>query len=131
MSARSDTGRGSEAALWFAAVGGAAAWALHLAVGWFLEEVVACGTATTDRGAILGLDVELWILGITAVLGMVAVAAGVVGYRRWRRPPADGTRPRAGREAFMAFAGLLGAGLFLPIILMGGLQVLTLHPCSP
>ena len=131
MSARPDTGQRSEAALWFAAVGGAAAWVVHLAVGWLLEEVVACGTATTDRGAILGLDVELWILGITAVLGMVAVAAGVVGYRRWRRLQDDGARPRTARKAFMAFAGLLGAGLFLPIILMGGLQVLTLHPCSP
>jgi hypothetical protein len=131
VSARPDRGPRSDAALWFAAVGGAAAWVVHLAVGWLLEEVVACGTATTDRGAILGLDVELWILGMTAVLGLVAVAAGVVGYRRWRRPPDEGARSRAGRETFMAFAGLLGAGLFLPIILMGGLQVLTLHPCSP
>jgi hypothetical protein len=130
VSARPDAGPRSEAALWFAAVGGAAAWVVHLTVGWLLEEVVACGTATTARGAILGLDVELWILGITAVLGIVAVAAGVVGYRRWRRLHDDGARPRSGREAFMAFAGLLGAGLFLPIILMGGLQVLTLHPCS-
>jgi hypothetical protein len=131
VSARADEGKGSEGALWFAAVGGVAAWVVHLAVGWLLEEVVACGTATTERGRILGIDLEAWILGLTAVLGVIAVVAGAVGYRRWRRALENGGSARAGREAFMAFAGLLGGFLFLPIIIMGGLQVLTLQPCSP
>jgi hypothetical protein len=121
----------AEAALWFAAVGAVAAWAVHLATGWFLEEVVACGTGTSVRGRILGLGVEVWILGATVILGLVALGAGVVGYRRWRRLADRHDEPRAGRQAFMAFAGILGAGLFLPAIMMGGLQVLTLHPCSP
>jgi hypothetical protein len=130
MTAGSDTGRRSEGALWFAAVGAVAAWALHLAFGWFLEEVVACGTGTTAPGRILGASVEGWIVGATVVLGLVALGAGVIGYRRWRRI-ADGGQARAGRQAFMAFAGMLGTGLFLPIIVMGGLQVLALRPCSP
>lgn len=131
MSARPDTRRRAEAALWFGAVGAVGAWAIHLAFGWFLEEVVACGTGTTARGQILGLGIEVWVVGATVVLGLVALGAGVVGYRWWRRLSDRREQPRAGRQAFMAFAGLLGAGLFLPAIVMGGLQVLTLHPCSP
>lgn len=131
MSAGSETRRRSEGALWFAAGGAVAAWALHLAFGWMVEEVVACGTGTTDRGEILGLGVEAWILGATVVLGLVALAAGVVGYRRWREFAPRAREARSEREAFMAFAGVLGAGLFLPIIVMGGLQVLAVGPCSP
>jgi hypothetical protein len=129
MSIRAE--RGTEAALWFAVLGGAGAWVGHLGIGWLLEEVVACGSGTSDRGRILGLDVEVWILGITAVFALIAVAAGVVGYRGWRGRSDGDASPRDGRRAFMGFAGVLGAALSLPIILLGGLQVLTLHPCSP
>lgn len=129
MSARAE-GR-TEAALWFAVLGGAGAWVAHLGIGWLLEEVVSCGPGTADRGQVLGLDVEVWILGITVLFGSVAAAAGVIGYRRWRGSEGDGPTSRSGRRAFMGFAGVLGATLSLPIILMGGLQVLSLRPCSP
>lgn len=119
-----------EGILWFAVLGGAGAWVAHLLIGWLLEEVVACGSATTDRGIILGLSVEVWILAVTALFGAIAVAAGVIGYRWWRAP--GGTDPRrSDRRAFMGFAGFVSAVLSVAIIAMGGLQVLTLAPCSP
>jgi hypothetical protein len=122
---------GSGAALWFASLGGVVAWAIQLSGGWFLEEVVACGPATSSRGVVLGASVEIWVLALTAVAAAVALAAGVIGFRWWSRRRSDDRDARSGREAFMALAGMLSAGLFLPIILMGGLQVLSLRPCSP
>jgi hypothetical protein len=119
-----------EVGLWFAFGGAATAWAVHLSVGWFLEEVVACGSASVPRGLILGIGVEVWILFLTGITGAVATAAGVIGYRWWRRRNVGGDA-RSDRRAFMAVAGMLSSGLFLPIILLGGLQVLTLHPCAP
>lgn len=118
-------------ALWFASLGAVLAWAVQLSGGWFLEEVVACGPATSSRGVVLGASVETWVLALTAVAATVALTAGVIGFRWWTRRRSDDRDPRSGREAFMAFAGMLSAVLFLPIILMGGLQVLSLAPCSP
>ena len=120
---------GGDPALWFAALGAVAAWAIHLFVGWLLEEVVACAPAASERGEVLGVGLEAWVIGLTVVLGAVAVAAGIVGFRRWRRRERDG--PSREREAFMGLLGALAAGLFLPIILMGGLQGLALQPCAP
>jgi hypothetical protein len=122
---------GSGPALWFASLGAVVAWAVQLSGGWFLEEVAACGPATASRGMVLGASVETWVLALTAAAAVVALAAGLIGFRWWSRRRNDDRDPRSGREAFMAFAGMLSAGLFLPIIVMGGLQVLSLRPCSP
>ena len=122
---------GSGPALWFASLGAVVAWAVQLSGGWFLEEVAACGPATASRGMVLGASVETWVLALTAAAAVVALAAGVIGFRWWSRRRNDDRDGRSGREAFMAFAGMLSAGLFLPIIVMGGLQVLSLRPCSP
>jgi hypothetical protein len=119
-----------EGLLWFAVLGGAGAWVGHLLIGWLLEEVVACGSGTVPRGNVLGLGVEVWILAETALFGAVAVVAGVIGFRWWRAP--GGADPgRSDRRSFMGFAGFVSAVLSVAIIAMGGLQVLTLAPCSP
>jgi hypothetical protein len=130
MVSRSGAAPGWEPSLWFAFLGPAAAWSVQLGVGWFLEEVVACAAATVERGTVLGIGLEAWLIGLTVVTGGTAAAAGAVGWRAWRRRR-DPEEPRIERQAFMAFTGLLSAALFLPLILMGGLQVLALQPCRP
>jgi hypothetical protein len=124
------TVRGWEPSLWFAFLGPAAAWSVQVGVAWFLEEAAACGAAVVDRGTVLGLGVETWLVGLTVITAVVAGAAGAVGWRVWRHRRGE-TEPMSQRQAFMAFAGLLSAALFLPVILMGGLQVLALEPCRP
>ena len=129
--------------LWFAVLGGAVAWTVHLLVGWGLEEI-ACSPASAGPD-VLGLSLTLWIGAITAALAAVTVAAGLLAYRFWRQagaadpnthiePGRGDPEPerlvRGGRTGFMALFGLAANALFLLIIVYGGVSLLLLHPCT-
>jgi hypothetical protein len=130
--------------LWFAVLGGAAAWTAHLLLGWGLEEI-ACSPASANPD-VLGVSLTVWIGAITAVLAAVTVAAGLLAYRFWRQtgaaPPDAQVEPgagdpepegqvRGGRAGFMALFGLAADALFLLIIVYGGVSLLLLRPCTP
>jgi hypothetical protein len=135
--------KGAPWLLWFAALGGAAAWTAHLLFGWGIEEI-ACSPAATSQ-EVLGVSLDVWIGTVTAVLAALTVAAGLIAYRFWRQ--AGGTSPndhiepdggeaepiervRGGRTAFMALFGVASNALFLLIIVYGGVSLLLLHPCT-
>ena len=129
--------------LWFAVLGGAAAWTAHLLVGWGLEEI-ACSPVSAGP-EVLGVSLTVWIGVLTVVLGAVTVAAGLLAWRFWRaegaadpnlriEPGAGGPEPeeqiRSGRAGFMALFGLAANALFLLMIVYGGLSLLLLRPCT-
>jgi hypothetical protein len=128
--------------LWFAALGGAAAWSAHLLIAWGLEEI-ACSPASSSTN-VLGVSLTVWIGVVTAMLAAVTVAAGLLAYSFWRQAGAadpnqhvepDGGDPepeevvRGGRAGFMALFGLAANALFLLAIVYGGVSLLLLRPC--
>jgi hypothetical protein len=129
--------------LWFAVLGGAAAWTVHLLLGWGLEEI-ACSPVSASPD-VLDVSLTIWIGALTVALGAVTVAAGLLAYRFWRQTEATdpnlhiepgGSDPepeeqvRSGRTGFMALFGLAANGLFLLIIVYGGVSLLLLRPCA-
>lgn len=121
--------RSTELLAWFAFLGGAAAWAFHLVVGYGLEEI-ACSRGTSGQD-IAGVEVELLIAVITGVAGAVALAAAVAGIALHRSVSRGRREDPRGRLGFMAGAGALAGFIFLLIILLGGLQILGLDSCAP
>lgn len=113
--------------LWFGALGGAIAWAVHLVVLYPLVDV-ACAT-----GSVLLLH------AVTALTLAVALAAAL-SCRRFGRvsrggsgePAGDGdARPRQrSRTEFMARAGLWLDVLFAVAIVAEWIPVLLLDPCK-
>jgi hypothetical protein len=136
--------KGAPLLLWFAVLGGAAAWTAHLLFGWGIEEI-ACSSAARSPD-VLGVSTAVWIGVATAVLALLTVAAGLLAYRFWRQAggsdPNDHIEPdggaaesieevRSGRVAFMALFGVASNALFLLIIVYGGVSLLLLRPCTP
>lgn len=132
MTSRSPSSRTVPWLLWFAVLGGAGAWSLHLVVGWGLEEI-ACGTGSAGQD-LLGIGLVPWLAGTHLVLAAVAASALALSWRFWRRAErardgGDADEPPLGRVAFMALFGLLSNGLFLLIIVYGIVSLLFLGPC--
>lgn len=107
--------------LWFGLFGAPVAWALHIGISYPLVPFV-CATGRE------------WVLhAITVVTALIALAAGVLAWRSWRRlretaQPSDD--PPAGRRTFMAFYGMFISGLFFLVTVAEGLPVFFLHPCE-
>lgn len=107
--------------LWYAILGGPAAWTAHLLVSYGFV-YVACGTG--------------WIFLLyltTLVAATMALGAGVVAWRIWR-PSHHGEQAlrlrSVARQGFMGFLGLLMSILFFVIILVEGVPPLVLGPCA-
>lgn len=118
------TGRDTPTALlWFALLGGPAAWTAHLLGSYPLVPVV-CSMGTTAPLNIL-----------TAVTVMIALAAAATGWWAYRRSRGAGEPAGAGAEvaeprpAFMGMLGLMLALLFAFAILMEGLPPILQDPC--
>jgi hypothetical protein len=120
---------------WFAFLGGAAAWALHLVVVYAIVEI-ACGS---DRLAttLLGFPARD-VLGFAATLvaALTAFAAAITAYGTFpggvEADPVDdtGAPEGVGRQRFMAYVGIVMNGLFLIAILGGGLPFLYFRTCA-
>jgi hypothetical protein len=115
--------------MWFAILGGAVAWAVHLIVAWGVDEL-ACGSGHTS---VAGVPVRV-VVGIGVVVpALVTIAALLVSWRAWRRESAakrgedDPRRERAGMLALLGFCANI---LFLSIIVAGGAAVLVFLPCQ-
>lgn len=112
------------AAMWFALLGGPAAWSIHLLASYPLVPL-ACNTGTT---AALNI-----VTAGTALIAAAAAGTGWWAYRRARRAGAPNA-PGAGdasesRPGFMGLLGLLVALLFTFAILIEGLPPLLVDPC--
>lgn len=134
MSPRRDRGGRGDVplpALWFALLGGPAAWSAHLLASYPLVPV-ACRMGTTAPLNIL--------TAVTAAIAVAAAGTGWWGYRRSRSTGDDGapghsagpgrTGGTESRAGFMAFAGLLLAILFTFAIVLEGLPPVLQDPCT-
>lgn len=113
-------------ALWFALLGGPAAWTVHLLASYPLVPL-ACRLQTT-------LPLNLVTL-CTALVSAAAAATGGVAWRRLRRvgagdPTVDRGGDIGGRALFMASAGAILGVFFLWVILVEGMPpILVGDPC--
>jgi hypothetical protein len=113
------------ATLLAAFLGGPAAWALHLAVSYFLV-TLDCNTGW--NGARTGVVLA------TAVCAAGALAAGALGWRGWKRvrgrmTPGELLDPVRIR-GFLTLSGVLMAVLFTGAIILAGISPLLLPMCS-
>lgn len=116
--------------LWFGALGGPAAWTVQLVLNYSLEEWFACSPSATTRGEVVGLQVPTAAVVTSAVLGAVAVLAGLVSfscYRKIRNDPGDDVSSRA---KWMALAGIMNSVLYLIVILASFGPPLLLDVCE-
>jgi hypothetical protein len=108
------------ALLWFAFLGGPIAWALGLGLDYTLARL-----ACTQQNLLPLHGVSLATLGL-------AVFAGAVSWREWRRSGAGVPDESGGvlsRSRFMATVGILGGAYFSLIILAQWSAKLFLEPC--
>jgi hypothetical protein len=115
--------------MWFAVLGGALSWTVHLFVAWGVDEL-ACGGGRTT---VDGVPVRV-VVGAGVVLpALVTAAALLVAWRAWRRTTAakrgDDDR-RMERTGMLALVGVCANLLFLSIIVAGGAAVLVFAPCQ-
>ncbi|WP_213452079.1 hypothetical protein [Rhizomonospora bruguierae] len=114
--------------LWFAALGGALSWTVHLFVAWATDEL-ACASGHTT---LAGFPVK-GVVTIGVVLpALVAAAALATAWLAWRRTSAAAGEddPRMGRAALLAVVGLAANTLFLAIIIAGGVSLLVFSACQ-
>src|SRR5690606_2864075 len=114
--------------LFVAVFGGAIAWSLHLLVS-YLIIAVFCNARWP------GLRTALVAATLLSAAG--AAASGAVAYRAWRRRvngqawDAALSDPHGRATGFLLVMGMVAAGLFLLIILLGGLPPFLLPGCGP
>jgi hypothetical protein len=114
--------------MWFAVLGGALSWAVHIFVAWGVDEL-ACRSGHTT---VAGVPVRV-VVGAGVVLpALVTAAALLMAWRAWRRASAArrGDDPRMERTGMLALLGVGANLLFLSIILAGGAAVLVFAPCQ-
>ena len=111
-------------ALWFASLGGAVAWTLHLMLAWLFTEL----PCRQSHHVVLGLTVSGDATVLTVVPGIVAVLALLTALRAGRalREPVGRREVRA---KFMATVGAWMDGLAIMMIVFGGIAVATISPC--
>ncbi|MFD1324190.1 hypothetical protein [Micromonospora sonneratiae] len=121
--------------LWFAVLGGALAWAVHLMAAWSVDELV-CAAGSEE---VAGLPLRL-VVGLAVVIPAgVTLAALVVSWRAWQQTgrgpesdvPAGADVARAmDRSRLLAMVGIWSNLLFLSIIVLGGVATLVFPPCQ-
>lgn len=113
----------SRGRIWFAGLGGAIAWTLHLLIAYAIAEFGCVGGL--GHRSFLGITAVSWMaIVLSVVMAAVALAATAVAWRMGRSfppAPADGDFEDAG--AFMSYAGLLTSGIFALIIIVESIPI--------
>jgi hypothetical protein len=107
--------------LWFAALGGVTAWAVHLMVVYPLVHV-ACD---------LGSDLSLHV--VSAVTLVIAIVSTVVAWKIWKDTGAsmvDSLRGEAGRTPFMSLGGFAFGLMMILGIIYGWIPIFVLDACA-
>ncbi|HEX3300047.1 MAG TPA: hypothetical protein VHW68_08045 [Actinomycetota bacterium] len=116
--------RGGLALAWFGILGPPAAWAAQLLLSDAFAEV-GC-----EAGGFSSISLVLVVITVAALA--IAVAAGVVSFVRFRRAGSRENEPaRLERMRFMTLCGCLSSGLFIVLIVLGGIVPhLLLSSCA-
>ncbi len=104
--------------MWYGFLGGAAAWALQLVLGYGIEDS-ACSQGSSDT--------KSWIVLVTVLLGAAALASSAAAFLTWRW--ADRRGDTRGAVSFLAVTGIFAGLFFLVLIALGGLQLVSLDSC--
>ncbi len=115
--------------LWFGALGAPAAWTVQLLLNYSLEEWFACSPSVTTEGEVVGVRVPSAALAISGALTAVAVVAGVVAFRCYRKIAGDGDEAET-RAKWMALAGILNSILYLIVMMASFGPPLILDVCE-
>ena len=109
---------------WFGILGPPAAWAAQLLLSDAFAEV-GC-----EAGGFSSISLVLVVITVAALA--IAVAAGVVSFVGFRRAGSRKDEPaRVERARFMTLCGCLSSGLFVVLIVLGGIVPhLLLSTCS-
>lgn len=114
--------------LWFAVLGGATAWAVHLFAAWSVEEL----TCAAGRRDVAGVPLEAVLLAAVILPGVVAIGALAVSVRAWLQT-SRAARRQDGRDLqrtrLLAAVGLWANLLFVAIIAFDGVALLVVTPC--
>ncbi|MEU0151328.1 hypothetical protein [Micromonospora fulviviridis] len=114
--------------LWYAVLGGAVAWAVHLLAGWGVNEL-ACAGGRERIGAVPLRTVIAVAVVLPALATVGALLAAALVWRRTAHPP-DGMDERpVGRSRMLAVVAIWSNLLFLTIIVLGGVALLVFPPC--
>jgi len=114
------TSRRASLLLWLGVAVPPLAWTFQLVAGYWVEEA-ACGSP--------GLDGTVWqavTFVVAGALGAAGLAAAAVSFRAVRAGAGDAR----GRVAFLAVTSLSAACVFALGIVMTGIGVLSLDPCT-
>lgn len=113
---------------WYAALGGAVAWAVHLLAVWGVDELT-CAGGRERIGALPLRGVIAVAVVLPALAAVGALLAAALVWRRTAHPP-DGVDERpVGRGRMVAVVAIWSNLLFLTIIVLGGIALLVLPPC--
>ncbi|HZD17626.1 MAG TPA: hypothetical protein VE669_05745 [Actinomycetota bacterium] len=122
-------GHGSFAA-WAGVLVGPLAWAAQLYGNWAMGEVIACAPASDRAGSLLGLSVSgaaaIWN-GVLLALTLGSLALAGLHLRTLRR---GGDRSPAGRERWLARAGVMTAVLFSILIAASFIPIAMVRGCG-
>ena len=114
--------------LWFAVLGGAVAWAVHLMAAWGTEEL----TCAAGHRSISGTSLVLVMALMAAIPGAVALAALGVSWRAWRqtgRRRDEELGRRLDRARLLAVVGMSANLLFVAIIAFDAVAIAVFPPC--
>ncbi|MCW3844769.1 hypothetical protein ONA70_32290 [Micromonospora yasonensis] len=114
--------------LWYAVLGGAVAWAVHLFAAWGVDELT-CASGRERIGA-LPLQAVVAIAVVLPALATVgALLAAALVWRRTAHPPEGLDEHPVRRSRLLAVVAIWSNLLFLAIIVLGGAALLVLPPC--
>ncbi|MFL5767079.1 MAG: hypothetical protein ACJ758_04460 [Actinomycetota bacterium] len=114
----------SAGSLLFGALGGAAAWAVQLAILDMTVELGCMGgwPRATEYGDPTTLKIA--VLVVTAIALLVTAGAWLTALTRWRAYRTTDDDPPTDRTAFLAISGLIADGLFFLLIALTGIAPL-------
>lgn len=117
--------------LWFAVLGGAIAWALHLGAAWSTDEL-ACFAGHYDiSGTPLYVVITLMVV-IPGVIALTALGTALLVRRRTSGTVSERGRPdgaRRDRTRLLATVGIWANLLFVAIIAFDGAAVVVIPQC--
>jgi hypothetical protein len=108
--------------LWLGLLAAPAAWTAQLVLGYGAEEAdCAKGSGGWDFSSHTVNAILFAVAGAAALAGLAAAV--------WALRSAE--HDARGRIVFMAFGGVLVSSLFVALVVMTGIGVLSLEPCTP